>query len=63
MKKNLFLILILNLIIINSIFSAAVSEQIIVDQIGYRINSDKWFMIIDYLVLNLRYNDNITQKH
>jgi hypothetical protein len=47
MKKILFLILITNLIIINSAFSAPVSEQIIVDQIGYRTNSEKWFMIAD----------------
>lgn len=30
-----------------AIFAATVSEQIIVDQIGYRPNSDKWFMIAD----------------
>ncbi len=46
MKRNFHLFLIF-LIYTIPIFSAPVSEQIIVDQIGYRTNSDKWFMIAD----------------
>lgn len=42
--KVLSTILLLS-ILSNFVFSAAISEQIIVDQIGYRINADKWVMI------------------
>lgn len=38
-------LLIIFILLTYPIFSAPISEQIIVDQIGYRTNSDKWFMI------------------
>lgn len=44
-SKLIFIIIILNFF--NIIYSAPVSEQIIIDQIGYKINSDKFFMIAD----------------
>ncbi len=47
MKKIILIVLSIFLISAIIINAAPVSEQIIVDQIGYRTTADKWFMIAD----------------
>ena len=45
MKNKGLVLLFLFVFAAQAVFAAAVSEMIVVDQIGYRVNSDKWFMI------------------